>query len=130
MMKKSFYAPTTTKHDFQFTFVAKNETDLTYITGSAWKEFARVYRLDVGKEIYFNMGTHSLATRVVTGNNPITHPSNLLTFFLILLFRYIITFEKLKKGAIFVQHITSWVIRKETLWTFSLARKEQPLTIK
>ena len=71
-----FHASFTTTEGFEFPCDFTNENGLTYISGDSWKEFARVYRLDVGQEITFSMVNSGVQTSLVTtGHLPFIHPS-------------------------------------------------------
>ncbi|KAM0849735.1 hypothetical protein ACQ4PT_053533 [Festuca glaucescens] len=66
----------TTTHGFQFPVEVVNEAGRTFIIGNAWTKFARLYRLDVGSEIIFEIDTPGPVSRVITGTYPITHPAH------------------------------------------------------
>ena len=73
----NFDATLTTVEGFELPIQCTNVAGFTYFAGNGWKEFARVYTLEVGQEIVFNMDTNDEELRVITETWPITHPSNL-----------------------------------------------------
>jgi hypothetical protein len=71
-----FTAVLRTKEGFAFDVEVTNQSDLTYLSGRSWKEFSRVYNLQVSQKINFTQDIRGPPTFVTTGNQPVTHPSN------------------------------------------------------
>ena len=72
--RKKFKACLITHEDFRFNVMVCTGNVLNLITGSKWKEFARVYQLAVGDVLIFIMGKHGPPTTVFSYNLPIIHP--------------------------------------------------------
>ena len=69
------YVHLETRHGFCFLCRIRNEEDRTFFTGGIWREFAKVYQLEVGMEMSIRLGgkrKHHLRVRLST--DPITHP--------------------------------------------------------
>ena len=73
----NFDATLTTVEGFELPIQCTNVAGFTYFAGNGWKEFARVYTLEVGQEIVFDVDKNDGELRVMTETWPITHPSNL-----------------------------------------------------
>lgn len=63
-----------TEEGFEFNVDCINKDGRTYLEGQYWREFARVYNLDVGTELVFSTDTQGPSTPVTSINLPITHP--------------------------------------------------------
>ena len=77
----TFTAHIDTAEGFQFAVRVKNKDGCAFISGKLWKEFARIYQLEVGQQIYLNVDTNAETTRVTTRKLPITHPRNDSNYF-------------------------------------------------
>ena len=65
-----FYASMATSHGFEFSFQVNIEENCSYITGDAWKEFSKVFSLEAGEEVIFNLDTGGPTTMLITGTYP------------------------------------------------------------
>lgn len=77
-----FAANLRTREGFNFAVKVTNEKGKlghTYFSGRVWREFARVYLVEPGQEIYFTISEHGPTTLVSPETYPITHPCNFST---------------------------------------------------
>ena len=79
---KEFRADLITNENFNFAVRVRNASGLTTIIGSTWREFARVYQLEVGTEVFFKMvHKHGPETTVKPPHPPIIPPCMSCYFF-------------------------------------------------
>jgi hypothetical protein len=72
--EKAFVAELVTEEEFEFDVVVTNKDGAKYFGGIAWKEFARIYHLEVGTELVFSIDKKGPSTPVTSSHLPITHP--------------------------------------------------------
>ena len=79
--RRIFFASFTTPEKFLFEFKVTNEPNKTFISGDAWKEFCRVYQLQLYQELYFSISKMGFEpSSVVCPQFPIIHPCNNTSF--------------------------------------------------
>lgn len=74
-----FFASFLTPQKFLFEFRVTNEPNKTSIDGDAWKEYCRVYQLEMHQQVYFSIKKMGFdPSGAVCENLPIIHPCNIL----------------------------------------------------
>lgn len=68
-----FRATLFTNEGFSFHVLCTNKMGFTFVTGSVWKDFCRIYSFEVGQDLSFFISKHG-DPRVKPENPPITHP--------------------------------------------------------
>jgi hypothetical protein len=66
-----------TPEGFEFPMEVTNAPNLTFISGEGWKEYCRVYQLEVQQEIHYNILKNDLFDRLEYKHLPIIHCSNI-----------------------------------------------------
>ena len=68
-----------TKEGFNFDVKVTSENGnpgVSYFGGKGWENFAKIYVMEPGHELYFSIDGDGTTTRVMPETYPIIHPSN------------------------------------------------------
>ena len=78
--KRIFHVSFLTAEKFYFEFMITNEPNKTFISGDAWKEYCRVYQLQMDQQVHFSIQNKGMEPSLaVCGKFPIIHPCNTST---------------------------------------------------
>lgn len=83
MVKSKAYLDTV--YDMNFHIKVKNYAEKTTFYGEAWKQFTRLYQIDVGSELVFDLTNNNKHCMVAVPNLPILPPSKIMWFICVVL---------------------------------------------